>query len=173
MSVNITINTPVAESAGPVVSENRFLFDTRLSYKSWHFTMLSPENVWVWVIIREGVGAEGRKAAKQSRTVWCSWTSAEDRSHPSRLNVLWSQTFSLSLIKTAATGFVHILKVWECWFIPQLHVCAHTYSEGGALLDDGRQLRKADVHGQVPGLPAEKQHRDQRITSSSKTTRIK
>lgn len=31
----------------------------------------------------------------------------------------------------------------------------HTYSEGSALLDDGGQLREADVHRQVPRLPVE------------------
>lgn len=34
----------------------------------------------------------------------------------------------------------------------------NTYSEGGALLNDGRQLRQADVDGQVPRLPAEGAH---------------
>lgn len=30
----------------------------------------------------------------------------------------------------------------------------NTYSEGGALFNNGRQLRQADVDGQVPRLPA-------------------
>lgn len=38
----------------------------------------------------------------------------------------------------------------ETWFpLP------NTHSEGGALFNDGRQLRQADVDGQVPRLPAE------------------
>lgn len=31
----------------------------------------------------------------------------------------------------------------------------HTHPEGRSLLDDGGQLRQADVHGQVPRLPGE------------------
>lgn len=31
----------------------------------------------------------------------------------------------------------------------------NTHSEGGALFNDGWQLRQADVDGQVPRLPAE------------------
>lgn len=40
----------------------------------------------------------------------------------------------------------------------QTHTNTHTYSEGGALLNDGRQLREADVHGKVPCLPVEGTH---------------
>lgn len=31
-----------------------------------------------------------------------------------------------------------------------------THPEGSALFDDGRQLREADVHSKVPGLPGER-----------------
>lgn len=31
-----------------------------------------------------------------------------------------------------------------------------THPEGSALLDDGWQLRQANVHGKVPGLPGER-----------------
>lgn len=38
------------------------------------------------------------------------------------------------------------------------HKLTDTYPEGGALLNDGGQLREADVHSQVPGLPVERSH---------------
>lgn len=31
-----------------------------------------------------------------------------------------------------------------------------THPEGSALLDDGWQLRQANVHGKIPGLPGER-----------------
>lgn len=41
------------------------------------------------------------------------------------------------------------MEVRHSFFLP------NTHSEGGALFNDGRQLRQADVDGQVPRLPAE------------------
>lgn len=51
---------------------------------------------------------------------------------------------------------MHQRHQWLCAYLSLSHT--HTYSEGGALLDDGGQLREAYVHGQVPRLPVERKH---------------
>lgn len=53
---------------------------------------------------------------------------------------------------------MHQRHQWLCAYLSLSHTHTHTYSEGGALLDDGGQLREAYVHGQVPRLPVERKH---------------
>lgn len=73
------------------------------------------------------------------------------------VHFLWSQQYTRKIIISLSSSLSLFLSV----SISLTHTRTHktyTYSEGGALFDDGGQLREADVHGQVPRLPGERWH---------------
>lgn len=162
LSVNITINSRAAESAGPVLSETIFYLTLILELLDLTFYNVIRRG-WVCASVLERliemlymrVVANLQCKQEQFVVYRCQcWTHSRWKTSINARGPLASKLHAFNAKKH--NNMMHQRHQWLCAYLSLTHT--HTYSEGGALLYDGGQLREAYVHGQVPRLPVERKH---------------